>query len=152
MSLLGWQRSLFRGSRPLETLMIRRILQLLFLPLFIPLRFIYADILRMQSATILYAWYRNQKEYDDLSKDDETQGIHKNWKEWLEDAEAMEAGCKAKKQNFIKVIIRPEPLRRWLKANQLTNDADNREFYIDHVYKAACKQGIELHGQRRGKS
>lgn len=124
--------------------MILRILQLLLLPLFLPLRFIYADILRMQYATILYAWYRNKKEYDDLSKDDETPGIHKNWNEWLEDAEVMEANCKTKKQKFIKVMVRPEPLRQWLKTNRLTNSADNRELYINHVFQTACEQGVEL--------
>ncbi len=127
--------------------MIRSLLQLLLLPLFIPLRFLYANVLRLQFATVLYSWCPNKKEFDAITIDDNTSGTKKSWEEWQDSAIAMEASCKKNKQVFIKVIIRSAPLRQWLKSNQLDNNSDNRERYIQHVYNTACKQGIELPSQ-----
>ena len=131
--------------------MIRRVLQLLLLPLFIPLRLVYADILRMQNATILYSWYRNKKEYEATSIGDDSPEGNKSWEQWQEDAKAMEDRCNKQKQTFIKVIIRPEPLRRWLKANQLANSSESRERYIQEVYQVACARGIELNSTQKPK-
>ncbi|OED49841.1 hypothetical protein ACH42_01610 [Endozoicomonas sp. (ex Bugula neritina AB1)] len=128
--------------------MIRGILQLLLLPLYIPFRLLYANVLRLQYAKVLYSWYRNKKEFDAVSIDNETPGTLKTWEQWQEGAKEMEEDCAKRNQVFVKIVVRPEPLRQWLKENQLDNSAENRERYIHEVYKVACEQGIELPGRR----
>ena len=125
-------------------MIIRGLLQLLLLPVYIPLRLLYVNILA-RDATILYSWYRNRKDYEAIihaSEDDPD--TSKTWKEWCDGAEKMEEACHLKKQRFIKVIVRPTPLYRWLEKHHLDNHSANRERYINAVYQEACKRGIEL--------
>ncbi len=125
--------------------MIRKLFQLILLPLFIPLRLLYADMLR-QPSNVLYAWYRSKKDFDAInesSQPEEDEYRLKTWHEWQEGAEEECAKWKALGTPFIKVIVRPQPLLRWLRENQLANTSGNRELYIKHVFDKACDEGFE---------
>ena len=126
--------------------MIRKIFQLILLPLFIPLRLLYADILNKNPANVIYGWYRNKKDFDAIDEGnipDENEYRFKTWKEWQRGAEEECTRWKAIGTPFIKVIIRPQPLFRWLRENQLANTSANRELYIRHVFDKACDEGFE---------
>ncbi|MFK0572231.1 hypothetical protein [Endozoicomonas sp.] len=124
--------------------MIRRILQLIFLPLFIPLKILYADILAIQSATILYTWYRNRKEFDEVGRTcEEDHSNKKTWEVWLEDAEDYQADCQKRNQPFLKIIVKPKPLLRWLNEQGLANNSGNREHYAQAVFQEICEAGIQ---------
>ncbi|PVZ68919.1 hypothetical protein DC094_11750 [Pelagibaculum spongiae] len=118
------------------------------LPLYIPLRFLYANKIQAP-INILYTCYRNKKEYDAIIANSTTEELKnlKSWEEWQHRAKAAEAEYSNEKHQFIKVIIRPIPLQQWLISQQLENNCDNRERYVEHVFNIACQQGIELTSQ-----
>ncbi|WP_419833548.1 hypothetical protein [Endozoicomonas atrinae] len=124
--------------------MIRVLLQLVFLPVFIPIRLLYGNILAMNSATILYTWYRNRQEFEEISRTcEEDPENSKTWEQWRIGAEQFRADCLKRGQPFVKVIVKPKPLLRWLNEQSLANNSDNRALYAEAVYKEACEAGIQ---------
>lgn len=128
--------------------MFRKILKLLFLPVLIPVAFIYRNDL-FRPRMVLYSWYRNRRDYDDIMKDCEFGGYPQNYEEWLEDAEVTLSEFDHMKTPFAKIVIRPKPLKHWLRSNNLGNNPENREKYINFVFDDACKTGIESHLHRK---
>lgn len=128
--------------------MIRKILKLLFLPVLIPVAFIYRNDL-FRPRMVLYSWYRNRRDYDDIMKDCEFRETCLTYDEWLEDAEYAFAEFDRMKTPFAKVVVRPKPLKHWLRSTNLSNNPENREKYINFVFDDACRTGIESHLNRK---
>lgn len=124
--------------------MIRALLQLIFLPVFIPMKLLYGNILAMNSATVLYTWYRNRQEFEEVGRTcEEDLENRKSWEQWRIGAEHFRADCLKRGQPFVKVIVKPKPLLRWLNEQNLANNSGNRELYAEAVYKEACEAGIQ---------
>ncbi|MFK0572857.1 hypothetical protein [Endozoicomonas sp.] len=84
----------------------------------------------MQSATILYTWYRSRKEFNEVGRTcEEDPSNKKTWEQWLEGAGDYQADCQKRNQPFVKIIVKPRPLLRWLNEQGLANNCDNRERY-----------------------
>ena len=112
--------------------MIRRFFQILCIPLYFLLRWLYADIQAIADAPLLYSWYRNRREFEGIGRTDvgDPNYDSKTWKEWKEGAEEMEKLCEEKQKRLITVVIRPKPLFLWLEKNHLLNCSANRELYL----------------------
>ena len=114
----------------------------------IPLAFIYRNEL-LRQRMVLYSWYRNRKDYEDIMKDCEFGDTKKTYEEWREDVEITVSEFEQMRTPVARVIVRPKPLRHWLRSNNLGNNPESREKYINFVFDDACKTGIESHLHRK---
>ena len=128
--------------------MFNNLLKFFFLPLLIPVAAVYKSELS-RPTIVLYSWYRNRREYDEIMVSCESADTRKTFAEWQEDANNILSDFDRAGTPYAKIIVRPKPLKHWLRSNNLNNNPQSREQYINFVFNDACKVGIESHLHRK---
>ena len=120
-----------------------RIIRFLLLPLKGVIIFFYPE-LGLRGYAVQYTWYQTKAEYDQIMRSNkiDSDEVLKTYEEWKAGADETLQQFSDSGIFFLKIIVKPKSLRKWLYRYGLENTRENRQNYVLAIYAEISAHGL----------